>query len=142
MVSLLAGCSSQEESPIEETAEEITMGQEETEMETEIETENEREQQVSEDGTTDTMITITSGTTVITATLNDSQTTKEFIEMLPLTIGMTRFYDREYAGGLGQALSEEGEELADFSNGDVTYYTAGQSLAIFLHRKKTRINPI
>lgn len=82
-------------------------------------------------------ITMTSGDTVITATLNNSQTTKEFIEMLPLTLSMTRFYDREYAGGLDKALSENGEELSDFSNGDITYYTSGQALAVFFAQEES-----
>ncbi|MDD3222873.1 MAG: cyclophilin-like fold protein, partial [Lachnospiraceae bacterium] len=82
-------------------------------------------------------ITMTSGDTVITAALNDSQTTKEFIEMLPLTLSMTRFYDREYAGGLDKALSENGEELSDFSNGDITYYTSGQALAVFFAQEES-----
>ena len=70
------------------------------------------------------------GETTITAVLDDSGTSKAFIELLPLTLDMRRYTDREYYAALGE-LPEDGESIPDFENGDVTYYTAGRSLAIF-----------
>ena len=70
------------------------------------------------------------GETKITAVLDDSETSKTFMEMLPLTLEMRRYADREYYAALG-GLPEEGERIPDFENGDVTYYTAGRSLAVF-----------
>ena len=70
------------------------------------------------------------GETTITAVLDDSGTSKAFIELLPLTLDMRRYADREYYAALGE-LPEDGESIPDFENGDVTYYTAGRSLAIF-----------
>ena len=72
------------------------------------------------------------GEVEITALLDDSQTSRDFLTLLPLTLDMTRFYDREYAAHLGDAvISQEGEQIADFENGDVTYYIAGHALAVF-----------
>ena len=79
-----------------------------------------------------TKIRIAIGETVATAELNDSETSKDFIDLLPLTLNMTRFYDREYAASLSPAtLSQNGEAIDDFENGDITYYIAGNALAIF-----------
>lgn len=76
-------------------------------------------------------IKLTIGSTVITATLDNSQTSKEFLATLPRTMSMTRYGDREYYGKVGKAISEEGQKINDYSNGDVTYYAAGRSFAIF-----------
>ncbi len=70
------------------------------------------------------------GETEITAVLNDSGTSRAFMKLLPMTLDMRRYADREYYAALGE-LPEEGENIPDFENGDVTYYTAGRSLAIF-----------
>ena len=77
-----------------------------------------------------TNITMTTGETVITATLDNSETTQEFLATLPRTLAMSRYADREYYGRV-EPLSQNGEAIPDFSNGDVTYYSPGPSLAIF-----------
>ncbi|WP_166434288.1 cyclophilin-like fold protein [Vibrio viridaestus] len=76
-------------------------------------------------------ITLTIDSIVITATLDNSQTSKEFLATLPRTMSMTRYGDREYYGKVGKAISEEGQKINDYSNGDVTYYATGRSFAIF-----------
>ena len=43
---------------------------------------------------------------------------------------MRRYADREYYAAIDE-LPADGERIPDFENGDVTYYTAGNSLAIF-----------
>ena len=70
------------------------------------------------------------GETEITAVLDDSETSKAFLEQLPLTLNMLRYADREYYSAI-DPLPEEGEWIPDYENGDVTYYAAGKSLAIF-----------
>jgi ketosteroid isomerase-like protein len=77
-----------------------------------------------------TEISMMFGSTKISAVLDDSETSKAFINLLPLTLNMRRYADREYYAAI-DALPEEGELIPDFENGDVTYYTAGKSLAIF-----------
>lgn len=80
----------------------------------------------------ETEIQMQFGEVEVTALLDDSQTSRDFLSLLPLTLDMTRFYDREYAAHLGDAvISQEGEQIADFENGDVTYYVAGHALAVF-----------
>ncbi|MDO4559607.1 MAG: cyclophilin-like fold protein [bacterium] len=77
-----------------------------------------------------TAITMTVKDTVITASLDDSETTRAFLATLPRTIGMKRYGGREYYGRIA-ALPQAGEAVADFRDGDVTYYPAGPSLAVF-----------
>ena len=89
------------------------------------------QQEVNMQTTSETAgIVMTFDTIEIRAVMDDSDTTKTFLDMLPLTLEMRRYADREYYAALGE-LPENGEAIPDFENGDVTYYTAGRSLAIF-----------
>ena len=83
-----------------------------------------------EDCMKETEIRMTFGKTEIFAVLDGSETSRAFLELLPLTIEMRNYADREYYAALGE-LPEDGEAIPDFENGDITYYTAGKSLAIF-----------
>ena len=85
---------------------------------------------VEENSAAVTTITMASGDNVITAELSDSETTRAFLETLPRTFTMNRYGDREYYGRM-ENISENGEAIVDFENGDVTYYPAGPSFAIF-----------
>lgn len=75
-------------------------------------------------------ITLQFGDTKITALLDSSETSKAFLEQLPMTLEMRRYADREYYAAISE-LPEDGEHIPGFENGDVTYYTTGKSLAIF-----------
>lgn len=88
-----------------------------------------------ESGTT--AITMTVGDTVITAELSDSQTTRDFLALLPRTVTLSRYGDREYYGNPGGTLSTEGEAIPDFENGDVTFYPPSGNLAIFFGNEDT-----
>ncbi len=83
-----------------------------------------------------TVIRLVFGDTVMTAMIDDSETSRAFIKMLPLTLTMNRYADREYYASLGE-LPENGAVIDDFENGDVTYYTNGKSLAIFFGNADT-----
>lgn len=79
---------------------------------------------------TETDITLSIDDTVITATLDNSETTKDFLATLPRTITMDEYGGREYYGGI-EKLSENGVQIDNFKNGDVTYFMDGPSFAIF-----------
>ena len=83
-----------------------------------------------------TAIQLAFGYTVMTAVLDNSETSRAFIKMLPLTLTMNRYADREYYSALGE-LPKNGVAIDDFENGDVTYYTDGKSLAIFFANADT-----
>ena len=86
--------------------------------------------------TEQTEIELSFGDTVMIAVLDGSETSRAFINMLPLTLTMNRYADREYYAALGE-LPENGAVIDDFENGDVTYYTDGKSLAIFFRNADT-----
>ena len=79
-------------------------------------------------------ITLTVGETVITATLNNSKTSQDFIKTLPRTMNMSRWGDREYYGKVQNALSTEGNSQNGFANGDVAYWPPGGSFALFFDK--------
>lgn len=104
------------------TDQEITMS-EETEKMQNAEKENSKQ-------TNTTKIKMLFGETEITAVLDNSGTSKAFMDLLPLTLDMRRYADREYYASI-EPLPEDGEVIPDYKNGDVTYYVPGKSLAIF-----------
>ena len=80
-----------------------------------------------------TQITMTAGHTVITATLDDSATTRDFIKSLPLTMKMTRWGNREYYGKVASRLSDDAPKRNRFASGDVVYWVPGGSFAVFFN---------
>src|SRR6266700_1265774 len=68
---------------------------------------------------------------VITATLNDSKTTRDFISLLPLTLTMNDLFRREKFAHLPRAISKEGKRTHTYEVGDVAYWSPGPDVAIF-----------
>lgn len=82
---------------------------------------------------TDSMkIRITLEDTVITATLTDSQTTRDLASLLPLTLTLEDYAGTEKISYLPRKLStEDAPPGSDPSVGDITYYAPWGNLAIF-----------
>lgn len=133
-ITLLAACGKKTEENVDAASTEVALETVETESAEKLETDNlEQEdsgQSVEASSAEMAEITMTVGDTVITAELTDSETTRAFLETLPRSLTMNRYGEREYYGRI-DALSENGEAIPDFENGDVTYYPAGPSFAIF-----------
>lgn len=78
-------------------------------------------------------IKITVEYTEITATLIDSQTTQDFIALLPLTLTLEDYGNTEKISYLPERLSTgDAPEGIDPSVGDITYYAPWGNLAIFI----------
>lgn len=78
-------------------------------------------------------IKITLNDAVITATLIDSETARDFISLLPLTLTLENYGDTEKVSDLPRGLSTEGAPAGyDPSVGDITYYSPWGNLAIFI----------
>lgn len=77
-----------------------------------------------------TEIKLTFDDKIVFAVMDNSETTQAFLERLPLTLSMNRYGEREYYAAIAE-LPENGQDIPDFENGDITYYTAGKSLAVF-----------
>jgi hypothetical protein len=82
---------------------------------------------------TDSMkIRITLEDAVITATLTDSQTTRDFVSLLPSTLTLEDYAGTEKISYLPQKLStEDASPGSDPAIGDITYYAPWGNLAIF-----------
>lgn len=77
-------------------------------------------------------IKITVGDTVLTATLNGSKTSRDFISLLPLVLTLKDYAGTEKISDLPKRLStEDAPSGSDPSVGDITYYAPWGNLAIF-----------
>src|SRR5437867_11749426 len=67
----------------------------------------------------------------ITATLVDSETTRDFLSLLPLTLTMNDLFGREKFGHLPRAISEGGKRTRTYEVGDVIYWSPGPDVAVY-----------
>jgi hypothetical protein len=67
----------------------------------------------------------------ITATLIDSETTKDFVSLLPLTLTMNDLFGREKFAHLPRAISEGGKRARTYEIGDVIYWSPGPDVAMY-----------
>src|SRR5438093_13459781 len=76
-------------------------------------------------------IRLTLNGTALTATLIDSETTRDFISLLPLTLTMNDLFGREKFGHLPRAISEGEKRTRTYEVGDVIYWSPGPDVPIF-----------
>jgi hypothetical protein len=76
-------------------------------------------------------IRLTVKDTALTATLIDSETTRDFVSLLPLTLTMNDLFRREKFAHLPRAISEGGRRTHAYEVGDVAYWPPGPDVAIF-----------
>ena len=76
-------------------------------------------------------IRLTLNGTALTATLIDSETTRDFISRLPLTLTMNDLFGREKFGHLPRAISGGGKRTRTYEVGDVIYWPPGPDVAIY-----------
>ena len=69
-------------------------------------------------------IAITVGDKVLTATLADSTTARDFASLLPLTLTMKDLSKREKWADLPRPLAEGGDRVRTYQVGDVIYWSA------------------
>ncbi len=67
----------------------------------------------------------------ITATLIDSETTRDFVSLLPLTLTMNDLFGREKFFHLSRAISEGGKRTRTYEVGDVIYWSPGPDVAVY-----------
>jgi hypothetical protein len=77
-------------------------------------------------------ININVGDQVVTVTLIDSKTTRDFVSLLPLTLTLEDYASTEKISALPERLStEDAPPGSDPSVGDIAYYAPWGNLAIF-----------
>src|SRR5438046_4457779 len=78
----------------------------------------------------------------ITATLIDSETTRDFVSLLPLTLTMNDLFGREKFGHLPRPISEGGKRTRTYEVGDIAYWSPGPDVAIYYRHDGEKIpNP-
>lgn len=77
-----------------------------------------------------TPITMTVAGQTITATLNDSQVSQDFLATLPRTLSWFRNGSIDYITELDGPLTETGPFYTDVEPGDIVYYNPADSLTI------------
>src|SRR5438445_8364104 len=87
---------------------------------------------ISTDWETTMKIRLKVKNTIITATLIDSETTRDFVSLLPLTLTMNDLFSREKFAHLPRAISEGGRRTGGYEIGDVVYWPPGPDLATFI----------
>src|SRR5881296_3930126 len=76
---------------------------------------------------------------VMTATLSDSETTRDFVSLLPLTLTMNDLFGREKFGHLPRAIAEGGKRTRTYEVGQVFYWSPGPVVAIFYRHDRQSI---
>ena len=79
------------------------------------------------------------GNKVLTATLADNKTARDFVSLLPLTLNMNDLFGRETFGHLPRAISEEGKRTHTYAIGDIAYWSPGPDVAIYYQQDGEKI---
>jgi hypothetical protein len=79
------------------------------------------------------------GNKVLTATLADNKTARDFVSLLPLTLTMNDLFGREKFGHLPRAISEEGKRTHTYAIGDIAYWSPGPDVAIYYQQDGEKI---
>lgn len=83
-----------------------------------------------------TRITITAGDTVITAELNNTQTARDIISALPLTINAKDWKDKAYYGRIRGDVSTDGVQHNQLQAGDLVYWIDGKAMMMYYDNTK------
>ena len=76
---------------------------------------------------------------VLTATLADNKTARDFVSLLPLTLTMNDLFGREKFGHLPRAISEEGKRTHTYEIGEIAYWSPGPDVAIYYRNDGEKI---
>ena len=78
----------------------------------------------------DTAVSITAGGQTFSATINDSQVSRDFLATLPTTLAWERNAGIEYITELPVPMTETGPFYTDVEAGDIVYYNPMDSITI------------
>lgn len=77
--------------------------------------------------------------TLISGTLIDSGTARDFISLLPITLRMSDLFKREKFGHLPRTISDDGKRTRTYKVGNVAYWSPGPDVAIFYRHDGPKI---
>ena len=84
-------------------------------------------------------IKLTIDNKILTATLADNKTARDFVSLLPLTLTMDDLFGREKFGHLPRATSEEGKRTHTYEIGELAYWSPGPDVAIYYRNDGEKI---
>jgi hypothetical protein len=84
-------------------------------------------------------IRLSIGNKVLTATLADNKTARDFISLLPMTLTMNDLFRREKFARLPRAISDEGKRTHTYEIGEIIYWSPGPDVAIYYSQDGERI---
>lgn len=76
---------------------------------------------------------------IVTATVADNETARDFISLLPLNLSMKDLFGREKFGNLPKALSEKGPRTHSYEVGDIAYWSPDHDVAIYYRQDSESI---
>lgn len=76
-------------------------------------------------------VSITIGDQTLEGVLYDTEVAEKVKAMMPLTVTMGRYYDREYYGSLPETMDTQEEGQRTFEDGHITYCPQNNTIAIF-----------
>ena len=79
-------------------------------------------------------IDINIGGKILTASLADNATARDFVSLLPLNVSMKDLFGREKYGDLPKALSENGPRKNTYEVGEIAYWSPDQQFAVYYHQ--------
>jgi hypothetical protein len=91
-------------------------------------------QRVSSQRSSHMKININIAGKILTATLADNATARDFASVLPLTVSMNDLFGREKYGDLPKALSENGPRKNRYEVGEIAYWSPDRQFAVYYHQ--------
>lgn len=83
-----------------------------------------------------TQIELIIGDVTLTGVLNDTAVAKEFLTLMPQTMRLSRYADREYYGGINGTISATGERKRTFAKGEISYCPANNTFAVWFDKEE------
>ncbi|PYY12202.1 MAG: hypothetical protein DMG69_02070 [Acidobacteria bacterium] len=84
-------------------------------------------------------INISIGGKILTASLADNATARDFISVLPLKVSMKDLFGREKYGDLPKVLSENGPRKNRYEVGDIAYWSPDHQFAVYYRQDRESI---
>jgi hypothetical protein len=89
------------------------------------------QQQTLSERSQDMKININIGGKILTASLGDNATARDFVSLLPLNVSMKDLFGREKYGDLPKAPSEKGPKKTTYEVGDIAYWSPDHQFAVY-----------
>ncbi|MDE6736629.1 MAG: hypothetical protein K2J50_03915 [Treponemataceae bacterium] len=83
-----------------------------------------------------TRVELVVGSVVLTGVLYDTAVARAFAALLPQTVRLSRYADREYYGGISGTISAAGERKRTFTKGELSYCPANNSFAVWFDKEE------